>query len=352
MIARSAYECLSTKICPWLEEPLAHLEEARQAERFAHAWMLAGPPGLGKINLALVVANRLLNPQAPAPTTLEPQEASSAMAQRHELGDHHPDLHWIFPGDNKRTLSVDQVREMANTLSLTSLEGAAKVVVLEPADAMTISAANALLKTLEEPTERTYLLLVTHQPGQLPATIRSRCQTLPVPVPGKSMALDWLGNGNTDVSEPDWIQLLALSEGAPFRAMAFQESDYINKNKILDTVFHGIYERKVDPQSVADDWLKEKDDLVLALSWLAARLRWAIRARVAPQASNPIKDLNSDSSHNAWQELTPRTLFQRLQHTEMVLNQLGSGINTELAIRALFLGFQGEKGLSRLNRKV
>lgn len=352
MIARSAYECLSTKICPWLEEPLAHLEEARQAERFAHAWMLAGPPGLGKINLALVAANRLLNPQAPAPTILEPQEASEAMAQRHEPGDHHPDLHWIFPGDNKRTLIVDQVREMASALSLTSLEGVAKVVVLEPADAMTISAANALLKTLEEPTKRTYLLLVTHQPGQLPATIRSRCQTLPVPVPGKSMALDWLGNGNTDVSEPDWIQLLALSEGAPFRAIAFQKSDYINKNKKLDTVFHGIYERKLDPQSVADDWLKEKDDLVLALSWLAARLRWAIRARVAPQASNPITDLSSDSSHNAWQELTPRTLFQRLQHTEMVLNQLGSGINTELAIRALFLGFQGEKGLSRVHREV
>jgi len=343
VIARSVYECLSTKICPWLEGPLAHLEEARQEDRFAHGWMLAGPPGLGKINLALVAANRLLNPQAPAPTTLEPREASSAMAQRHEPGEHHPDLHWIFPVEEKRTLSVDQVREMASTLALTSLEGTAKVVVLEPADAMTISAANALLKTLEEPTERTYLLLVTHQPGQLPATIRSRCHTLPVPVPEKTMALDWLANSNTDVSQRDWIQLLALSEGAPFRAIAFQESDYINKNKALDTVFHGIYERTLDPQSVADDWLKKKDDLVLALSWLAARLRWAIRARVAPQASNPITDLSSDNSHNAWQELTPRTLFQRLQHTEMVLNQLGRGINTELAIRALFLGFQGEK---------
>ena len=352
MIARTAYECLSTKICPWLEEPLAHLEEARQEERFAHGWMLAGPPGIGKINLALVAAERLLNPQSAAPTALEPQEAASAMAQRHEPGEHHPDLHWIFPADGKRTLSVDQVREMADTLALTSLEGAGKVVVLEPADAMTISAANALLKTLEEPTERTYLLLVTHQPGQIPATVRSRCQSLPIPVPGKNIALDWLANSNTEVNERDWIQLLALSEGAPFRAMAFQESDYINKNKTLDTVFHDIYERKVDPQSVADDWLKEKDDLVLALSWLAARLRWAIRARVAPQASNPITDLNSDSSHNAWQELTPRTLFQRLQHTEMVLNQLGKGINTDLAIRALFLGFQGEKGLSRANRRV
>ncbi len=352
MNTRSAYECLSTKICPWLEEPLAHLEEARQEERFAHGWILAGPPGLGKINLALVVANRLLRPQAPAPTTLEPKDAASAMAQRHEPGDHHPDLHWVFPGDNKRTLSVDQVREISSALALTSLEGAAKVVVLEPADAMTISAANALLKTLEEPTERTYLLLVTHQPGQLPATIRSRCQTLPVPIPGKTMALDWLATGNTDVSQRDWIQLLAFSEGAPFKSMAFQESDYINKNKVLDAVFHGIYERTLDPQNVADDWMKEKDDLVLALSWLATRLRWAIRARVAPQASNPITDLTADSSHNAWQELTPRTLFQRLQHTEMVLNQLGKGINTDLAIRALFLGFQGEKGLSRVNRRV
>ena len=340
-MAQSAYECLSTKICPWLAEPLAHLEKARHEERFAHGWILAGPPGLGKINLALVAAERLLNPQAAAPETLEPQEAASAMAQRHEPADHHPDLHWIFPGNDKRTLIVDQIREMASTLALTSLGGLAKVVVLEPADAMTISAANALLKTLEEPTERTYLLLVTHQPGQLPATVRSRCQALPVPVPEKTMVLDWLASSNSGVNERDWIQLLALSEGAPFRAIAFHDSDYINKTRALDTLFHGIHERELDPQSVADDWLK--DDLELALSWLAARLRWAIRARIAPEASNPITDLNSDSLHNVWQELTPRTLFQRLQHTEMVLSQLGRGINTELAIRALFLGFQGQK---------
>ncbi len=344
MTTATGYRSLSTKLCPWLAEPLERLENARREERFAHGWMLAGPQGLGKINLALVAARRLLNPQAAAPETLQPQEAAEAMAQRHEPSDHHPDLHWVFPENDRRTLSVDQVREVTGALALTSLEGPAKVVVLEPADAMTTAAANALLKTLEEPTARTYLLLVTHQPGRLPATIRSRCQTLPVPLPPKAMAVGWLARSDAQASKDDWARLLALAEGAPFRAMSFHAGDYINKNKILEDQFNSIYENKLDPQSVADEWLK--DDLELALSWLAARLRWAIRARMAPEASNPITDLASDRLHNAWQELTPRTLFQRLQRTEMLLQQLGGGINADLATRALLLGFQGQRGRS------
>lgn len=340
----SAYQSLSTRICPWLLDSFEHLENSRRGGRFAHGWLIAGPQGLGKINLALVAARRLLNGQPAPPEVLAPQEAARAMAERHEPADHHPDLHWVFPEADRRTLSVDQIRETSAALSLTSLEGPAKVVVVEPADAMTTAAANALLKTLEEPTAGTYLLLVTHQPGRLPATIRSRCQTLPVPRPEPATALAWLSRFDAEASEADWTQMLALAEGAPFRAMAFQSGDYINKNKEFEKQFNLIYENRLDPQAVADTWLK--DDLELALSWLAARLRWAIRARMAPEASNPITDLAADRLHNAWQLLTPRTLFQRLQSTEALLRQLGGGINADLATRALLLGFQGRRGRS------
>jgi len=336
-----SHQSLATKICPWLLEPLEQLERARSEGRFAHGWLLAGPEGIGKINLALVAAHRLLHPQAARPQPLGPAEGARAMAVRHEPSDHHPDLHWIFPEADRRTVSVDQIRETTGSLTLTSMEGP-KVVILEPADAMTTAAANALLKTLEEPTARTYLLLLTHQPGRLPATIRSRCQYLPVPRPGMGEALGWLRRSETEATESEWSQLLALAEGAPFRAMAFQDNNYTCKNKEFERQFELISNSRLDPQTVADQWLK--DDLELALSWLAAHLRWVIRARMAPEASNPITDLKLDRLHNAWQVPTLRTLFQRLERTEALLRQLGGGINADLATRALLLGFQDQRG--------
>ncbi len=342
MSGSSHYVCLSTRICPWLREPLRRLETAHGGGRLAHGWLLTGPEGVGKINLALVAAQRLLNTAAAAPQTLGPEEAAAAIRERHQPADHHPDLHWIFPEPDRRTLKIDQIRETTRALTLTGLSGPAKVVILEPADAMTTEAANALLKTLEEPTAHTYLLLVTHQPGRLPATIRSRCQSLPVRRPSRAEALGWLGHLDSGIGEPGWSRLLALAEGAPFRAMAFHDSDYINKNNELEDQFNLISKNELDPQTVADQWLK--GDLELALSWLAARLRWVIRARMAPEASNPITDLGEDRLHNAWQVLPLKTLFQRLQGAELLLRQLGGGINADLATRALLLGFQGHRG--------
>ena len=104
--------------------------------------------------------------------------ARRALAMRRRIGI--PDLHWLYPEEDKETISVDQVRDVIETFTLTAHRGGAKVAIVEPAEAMTTAAANALLKTLEEPTAGSYLLLVSHQPGRLPATVRSRCQHLAV----------------------------------------------------------------------------------------------------------------------------------------------------------------------------
>ena len=191
----SPLSILSTKLCPWLQPVLAQLDTARTAKRLGHAWLLAGPRGTGKINVALVFANRLLRgiPEAVQPPPLGPEEAVAAMRERHAATDHDPDLHWLFPEEDKRTISVDQIRFVAEVLALKAHRGTAKVVVIEPADGMTTGAANALLKTLEEPSGDTYLLLVSHQPERLPATIRSRCQRLSIARPRPADVIAWLG---------------------------------------------------------------------------------------------------------------------------------------------------------------
>lgn len=342
MTAISPYEVLSSGVCPWLRAPLCKLEAAQDGGRLAHGWLFAGPRGIGKINLALTSARRLLEGSNRQLESLRADQAAAAMAERHVPADHHPDLHWLFPESGRRTLTVDQIRAAINALVLTSHAGHGKVLVLETADAMTASAANALLKTLEEPSTRTYLLLISHQPGRLPATIRSRCQSLAVPCPPAAETVAWLRESDTGAGTVDWEMLVTLAQGAPFRAIAFRDSDYVNKNKYLSKQIKLLYENKIDPQKIADEWLK--GDIELSLSWLSTRLQAVIRARLAPGSTVHGSGLETEESSDAWQRWTTRFLFQQLQNAELLLRQIGGGINVDLATRSLLLEFQSGGG--------
>ncbi len=336
-VPASPYELLSSGICPWLQVPLLQLEAVHGAGRLGHGWLLAGPRGVGKINLALVAARRLLEDSGGDVAPLEANEAATAMLRRHEPADRHPDLHWVFPEPKRNTLTVEQVREATQALTLTSLTAQAKVLVLEPADAMTTAAANALLKTLEEPSADTYLLLISHQPGRLPATIRSRCQSLPVRCPPVAEALAWLDGAGKGPEGVDWMPLLDAARGAPFRAIDWQQNGFYNVYKELETIFCSISTYRLDPQVVADQWLA--GDIEAALNWLSTSLQSVIRARLAPDVIEDGK-LASSELRNAWKPLTTQFLFEQLENVELLLGQLGGGINVELAVRALLPGFQ------------
>ena len=340
-MSASSYETLSSGICPWLQAPLQQFESAHGAGRLGHGWLLAGPRGVGKINLALLAARRLLEGTDGDVRFLAADEAATAMAGRHEPADRHPDLHWVFPEPKRNTLTVEQIREATQSLSLTSLTGQARVLVLEPADAMTTAAANALLKTLEEPGADTYLLLISHQPGRLPATIRSRCQSLSVRCPPVAETLTWLHGADKATQAEDWFPLLEAARGVPFRTIDYNRSDYSSFYKELESSFHEISTNRIDPQAVADAWLA--GDTEAALSWLSARLQSIIRARLAPDGAQG-RDLTSSSLWNAWKPLSTRFLFEQQKNVELLLGQLGGGINVELAVRAILPGFRPKAG--------
>jgi DNA polymerase-3 subunit delta' len=332
-----ALHTLQHRLCPWLEPALSRLEGAHAAQRLGHGWLIGGPAGSGKLNLALVFARRLLE-RGPkqTPPELSAADAVAAYADRHASADHHPDLHWLFPEDEKTAISVEQIRELGAALSLKSHAGGAKVVIFEPADGMTTAAANALLKTLEEPSADTYLLLLADQPNRLPATIRSRCQRLDVPRPTPPELAAWLG-----VQPEDLAAAWTLTAGSPLQTAAVMAEDKSNETNKLSEQIILISQDQAPVQAVVESWVK--GDPELALTWLMRELHRQIRARLAP-GSTSVTDRAAAGLHNEWRDLTLRRLFEQHEKADRLLSLVGSGINLELGLQALLLGFQAQRG--------
>jgi DNA polymerase-3 subunit delta' len=162
----------------------ARLAESYRAGRLHHALLLAGPQGIGKATLAFRLARHVLVHPEPADAPadrLSMVEAGGALFRQIVAGGHPSVLH-LTRSRHERTgafrsaITVDEVRRIARFTGLTAHDGSWRVAIIDPADDMNANAANALLKTLEEPPRRTLFILIAHNPGGLLPTIRSRCE--------------------------------------------------------------------------------------------------------------------------------------------------------------------------------
>ena len=217
----------------------AALAEAAASGRLHHAWLVSGPRGVGKATLAFRFARHLLHGEAPQPGLFGAGAAPGAASLHVDPNDPvfrrvasggHADLFTLErgfddKGQRRRTeIVIGDVRRVTEFLSLTAVEGGWRVVVVDGAEDMNRNAANALLKTLEEPPSRAVLLLVSHAPGRLPATIRSRCRKLPLgPLPEAAVAA-LVGRYRPDLPAEDVRALAAIGEGSAGRALMLAEA--------------------------------------------------------------------------------------------------------------------------------
>jgi DNA polymerase-3 subunit delta' len=237
----------------WQQAEWQRLETLVQEERLPHALLVSGHAGIGKQRFALAFAARLLcrSPQ--------PQGACTQCKSCQLLAaGTHPDFMLLQPetdaktGKTAKAVKVDQVRELVGFAEKSAQLGGYRLVVVEPAHLLNVQAANALLKTLEEPGRQTLILLVTAQPLSLPATVRSRCQQLALPVPATAEALAWLG---PQVRGDDTARLLlALADGAPLAALALQEAPWFGERERLLRDLGGLSEGRQSPLAVAQRW--------------------------------------------------------------------------------------------------
>jgi len=190
-------------------------------QRLAHALLLHGPRGIGKAAVAAAIARGLLceTPEGKRPLHL----ACGRCGSCHWFdGGNHPDLRTVGQlispqGKQAWDISIDQIRDLEDFIGMTAFRDGARVVLVDPAETLSVPAANALLKMLEEPGLRTFFLLVTHRPDSLPATVRSRCRSVPVPTPSDSEQQAWLVS-EAGIGPEEAARLLALAGGAPLHA--------------------------------------------------------------------------------------------------------------------------------------
>lgn len=164
-------------------EAASMLAAAYHSGKLPHALLFAGPLGVGKATLAFHLAYHLLKfaRHESAPVELAKPDPQSALFRQIAIGAHPSVLHLTRPLNEKTkgfktVVTVDEIRRVNRFLSMTSHDGGYRVVIVDPADDMNVNAANALLKNLEEPPSRTVFILISHSPGGLLPTIRSRCQ--------------------------------------------------------------------------------------------------------------------------------------------------------------------------------
>lgn len=198
---------------PWLRGPFEKILSQYQSGRGHHALLLHALPGMG--DDALIYAlSRWLMCQRPQGNKSCGQCRSCQLMQAGT----HPDSYVIAPEKGKTSLGIDGIREITEKLYGHAQQGGAKVVWLTDAGLLTEAAANALLKTLEEPPANTWFFLGSREPARLPATLRSRCLYWYLPVPEESFSLAWLARETAQ----DGGQLraaLRLSAGAPAAAL-------------------------------------------------------------------------------------------------------------------------------------
>lgn len=315
----------------WLAPLRERLATMKKLDRLPHALLLLGQPGAGQLELGIWLAALLLCDR----------KGDSACGEcagcRLLLAGTHPDFYRVGLEEDAAVIKVEQIRDLSESFALKSYRGHSKVALVDPADAMNLNSFNALLKTLEEPSDNTYLILAASRSDRLPRTIVSRSARLRLPLPRAAEALAWL-NGRRE--HAGWDRLLALANGAPFLAQQYAQAGLEEIDAKMQETVDAAEQGQLDIIATAAAWSRDQPEarLFWLESWITGRLREAAQA----------SDLDNDN-RLPWLRVPGREpmiragyrLLDALREARMLVN---GSLNTQLLFEGLLISLSGLVG--------
>jgi DNA polymerase-3 subunit delta' len=308
-------------ILPWHREHWKQLCRLQKEKRLPHALLFTGPAGLGKHALAHAFAERVL--------CLEPQQAAVRCGHCHScqlmIAQSHPDFCRIQPEQEGQAIKIDHIRDLSEFIQKTAHQGGYRVVIIQPATAMNTYAANALLKTLEEPTPNSLLILIADQKIALPITIVSRCRQLRFSVPSREMALQWLHGQNPEIA---WAPILDATQDAPLLALQWQQQGIWSQYQNFMRDLSALSQQEAHPLQLAVQW-KETNML-----WVFDMFfQWVIRLMRAQQG------IAVDTEPLGYHSTSVINLLEFVDYLQQLrMEALGSyNLNQQLLLESLFI---------------
>lgn len=300
--------------------------------QYAHAYLLQGPAGIGKRVLADQLAARLLCQQP-----LELSACGECKSCHLIAAGTHPDLYLLEPEEADKAIKVDQVRELVGSVGQTSHLGGRKVVLLEPAEAMNPNAANALLKSLEEPAGDTVMLLLSHQPSRLLPTVKSRCVQQNCPLPGALDSVAWIQQELPQLDQQQAIELLALAAGSPLTALRLFTLDVVGlRAKVVEGI-KKLLKQQASPSQLAESW--KAVPLPLLFDWFCDWSQVLLRYQLtADESTLGAEDMRKVLQYLADKASTPKVMNLQdwlLLQRQKVLGR--ANLNRILLIEALLV---------------
>lgn len=297
---------------PWTQPAVAQLAAARAQGRSPPALLIHEAPGTGGMELALYAARLRLCETGRACGRC----GSCQRVARRE----HPDLFIVEPDADSKLgqITVEQVRQLAEQLALSSYEGRGSCAILYPAHAMNRNAANALLKTLEEPRADAQLILVTTSPSLLPATVRSRCQKIRLSAPSREAVLAWLTE-RKPAHRAQWPAVLEVVGNSPLEALEADVPRLLALRADVLAVLGQARQGRIDVIRVAEGWARE--DLPLRLSCIENCLTERL---LAMRAGTRLQDGDFD--------INIGHALRILDDVRVLQSQLSTSLNKPLAL--------------------
>jgi len=265
---------------PWFDQQWQLWQRQHKQDRLPNGILVAGSAGIGRFELAKRLCDYLLCSQTGSTGdicgTCKSCELNKAAS--------HPDFLCVEPEEGTRGIKIDQVRQLNDFVLTTPQISPRRVAIIRPAEGMNSFAANAILKTLEEPPGAATIILLTQQLSLLLPTVRSRCQIIQLSLPDQAEAVQWLA-ARTQLSAEAATHLLQQAGGQPLTALAWSQTDKVQEKQQVLRQWTGYMEGAEDAFSVAGQWFKLDADWLL--NWLGGWLHDLLVAELDGDAKLP-----------------------------------------------------------------